>query len=352
MVRLHGIVLKARAVTLFVFIASVYCILCAVILRIPYQLGDITMLSKIATLEYSVTYFYIMSLITLAVFAVLAVCCAYAAALYGAAKSVWHSKSVILILLDAFINFVLFTQSLNFDRQTYVSEIPLINTAIFAVLTALTVYSVVALLSDLLWLIVNRKAKKREIAVPANVRLESVFGVAAPAMMTFGAVSAFIPAFVLVAVMLANLKEGTSLDIEYYLNALIAGAVLSGIQILTAAATVLSRKKKICYVFAVVNVLTALGVIAAFMAVISSMVSCNLMIYIGEAAMIVASFKIISEHKEFERMKNAPPPAHTDNRYPEDDEDVDIIGGRRVLNSRSYAVPDGRRVERDFDRYR
>ena len=91
MVRLHGIVLKARAVTLFVFIASVYCILCAVILRIPYQLSDITMLSKIATLEYSVTYFYIMSLITLAVFAVLAVCCAYAAALYGAARARYRS---------------------------------------------------------------------------------------------------------------------------------------------------------------------------------------------------------------------------------------------------------------------
>ena len=64
--------------------------------------------------------------------------------------------------------------------------------------------------------------------------------------------------------------------------------------------------------------------------------------------MIVASFKIISEHKEFERMKNAPPPAHTDNRYPEDDEDVDIIGGRRVLNSRSYSASDGRRGERGF----
>lgn len=338
MVRLHGIVLKARAVTVFIFIASVYCILCVEIFRIPYQLSDITLLAEIATFEYSITYFYIMSLITLAVFAVLAVCCAYAAALYGAAKSVWRRKSVILILLDAFINFVLLVQSVNFDKQTYVSEIPLINMAIFALLTALTVYSVVALLSDILWLIVNRKAKKGEIEVPANVRLESVFGVAAPATMTFGAVSAYIPAFVLVAVMLTNLKKGTSLDIEYYLGALIAGAVLSGIQILTAVATVLSRKKKICYVFAVVNVLTALGVIAAFMAVISSMVVCNFMIYIGEAAMIVASFKIISEHKEFERMKNAPP-ARTDNRYPEDDEDVSVIDGRRAVRALPQAYP-------------
>lgn len=347
-VKLHGILFKLRGIAVFLYVCFVSALFFTVFILNPLpliswrNLAEIGLTPRLFQLIISALYGVIL------LFGFCAVSSSYAMLLWKAGKSYTRRVNSAFILLDVALNFILFFVGLIFNRIGFGNGV--ISEYIRFAGAILSAYAVFAVLSDILWYYVNRKTPNIPVPAKAGEKKPFDFGIAAPIFALIGAETAFVPAYVFASYYLYRLLPHVQDEIlpEYYVNILSVALVVLTIQVLSVAATLLSRKSKICYFFAILNALSGICVAVCFFMVLSQILIYNLAVYIGEVILIIFSLIAIASHVRYVRYLNAPPMRRE--IYLPDDDDVSIVDGRRVVSTRTQAhrAPDIRREYRDF----
>lgn len=278
----------------------------------------------------------------------------YATLLMKAGRNSKNRVDSVLIVLDCILSVYILSFAIGImpEESEINNMFPHIDFK--AVGAILAVYAVLAVVSDILWFIANIKLKKEQAGADTTGKSPYVFGIGSLVFAIFGLELAFVPGYVFGVNLLIKflpLTESGAEELVYSVNVTVIALLLLTVQIIAVASALLTRKSNKCYLFSALNALCGIGVAACFVLQISQVLVYNVSVYFGEAALLVFSLLVLRDHKKYVDYTDMPFSAPM-NRYYSDDGDVDIVRGRRVLNSRSYAVPDGRRVERDFDRYR
>lgn len=269
----------------------------------------------------------------------------YAALLLKAGRTSKNAVNSVFIVLDCLLSIYLLLFGIGRLRsEGEINElIPYIDFK--AVGAFLALYAVVALLSDILWFIANRKLKKKQAGADMIGKSPYVFGIWSSVFAIFGINFAFVPGYVFGVNLLIKVLPLTGSGAEqlaYSVNVTVIALILLTVQVIAVVSALLTRKSNKCYLFSALNALCGIGVAACFVLQISQVLVYNVSVYFGEVALLVFSLLTLKDHKKYVNHTETPLPAPINRRYP-DGGDVDIIGGRRVLNSRSYSASDGRR---------